>query len=86
MFNGEQKKDHPPMDDEQKKRALFHFKNLAVVKENNLRVSWEVFEGRNFLILKEPSGKVVRKLPESELWDLQTVKENEKGQLIRRTA
>ena len=87
MFNGEQKKEHhPPMDDEQKKKAVEHFKKLAVVKDNNLIVQWEDSEGRSQLLLKEPGGKVVRRFNEVELWELTAAKENEKGQLIRRTA
>ena len=87
MFQGEQqKKERPPMDDEQKKQALEHFKNMAVVKENNLTVQWHQADGRSFILLKDHTGKILRRVSEAELWDLKDAKENEKGQLLRRTA
>lgn len=85
--DGQQKeKEHPPMSEEQLKKALEHLKNLAVVKDNNLTVQLTQKDGKNFVLIKEPTGKVVRNIPESELWTLQVVKDTEKGQLLRKTA
>lgn len=77
---------HPPMSEEQLERALEHLRNLAVVKEHNLTVELVVIEDRRFVLIREPDGKVVRRIHEQELWTLKEVKENEKGQLLRKTA
>lgn len=79
--------DHPPMSDEQLNKALEHLKSLAVVKDHHLTVELVVAEGdKKFVLLKEPDGKLIRRIPEEELWTLQVVKEKEKGQLLRKTA
>ncbi len=78
---------HPPMSDEQFKKAIEHLKKLAVVKERNLsvEVSFEA-NGQRFVMIKEKNGKLFRKISESELWSLIQTKDNEKGQLISKTA
>lgn len=88
MFQGgqQQEKEHPPMTEEQLKKALEHLKAHSVVKEQNLTVVLAKIEEKNFVIIKDLSGKIVRKIPESELWSLQVVKDSEKGQLLRKTA
>ncbi|MBX3018343.1 MAG: hypothetical protein KF767_10665 [Bdellovibrionaceae bacterium] len=81
---GEQK---PPMSEEQLKKAMDHLKGLPVVKDHNLLVELLTNEGgKRFVLLKEPNGKLIRRIPEEELWTLQVVKETEKGQLLRKTA
>ena len=87
MFQGEQQQpEHGPMSEEQLKKAMNHLKSLAIVKDNHLKVELVQVEGKNFVLIKELSGKVVRRIPESELWSLQVVKDSEKGQLLRKTA
>jgi len=88
MFQGEQQQqpEHGPMSEEQLKKAMDHLKGLAVVKDNHLKVELIQVEGKNFVLIKELNGKVVRRIPESELWSLQVVKDSEKGQLLRKTA
>ncbi|GIL16777.1 MAG: hypothetical protein BroJett040_05280 [Oligoflexia bacterium] len=82
----QREKEKPPMTDEQLKKAMDHLKNLAVVKDHNLSVVLTELEGKKFVLIKEPSGKVVRRIAEAELWTLQVVKDTEKGQLLRKTA
>lgn len=86
MASGGDQQQHPPMSDEQLKKAIEHLKAHAVVKEQNLTVQLYEAEGRKFVLIKEPSGKIVRRIPEAELWTLQVVKDNEKGQLLQKTA
>lgn len=77
----------PPMSDEQLKKAIEHLKSLPVVKDHSLSVELVKAEaGKRFVLLKEPNGKLIRKIPEVELWSLQIMKENDKGQLLRKTA
>ena len=86
MYQGNEEEKHPPMSDEQFEQALEHLKSLSVVKDHNLRVEEKILEGKRFIILLEPTGKVVRRISELELWTLKSVKENEKGQILRKTA
>lgn len=86
---GRQEQQHPPMSDEQFKRAIEHIKEIPAVKEHQLSV--EAFEqnGKRFILLKEADGKVLRRIPEIELWSLPVFKESEphgKGQLLSKTA
>lgn len=77
---------HQPMSDEQFQAVLEHLRGLQVVKENGLEVVEYASEGKRMVLLREPSGKVLRRIPESELWSLQTVKDKEKGQLLSKSA
>ncbi len=84
-FGGNEQQ-HPPMTEEQFQQALEHLRNLPVVKDHQLEVVTEIREEKRVIILKEPSGKVIRRIMENELWSLQGVKDTEKGQLLRRSA
>jgi len=84
-YDGNEKQ-HPPMTDEQFEQALEHLRGLPVVKDNHLEVIAEIKENKRIVILKEASGKILRRIMESELWSLQGVKESEKGQLLSRSA
>lgn len=86
MPGQDQQEKHPPMSEDQLKKCIEHLKDLPVVKDHNLEVELVQVEGKNFVLIKEPDGKVVRRIHEEELWSLKDVKENEKGQLLRRTA
>jgi uncharacterized FlaG/YvyC family protein len=76
----------PPMTDEELEQAIEHLRNLAVIKDRNLTVELTTAGNKKFVLIKEPDGKVVRRIHEEELWSLKDTKENEKGQLLRRTA
>lgn len=81
---GEQR---PPMSEEQLQKAMDHLKSLPVVRDHHLSVELVTSEGgKRFVLLKEPDGKLIRRIPEEELWTLQVIKETEKGQLLRKTA
>lgn len=88
-YDQNQQQHREPMTEEQLQKALQHLKDLPAVKEHNLSV--ELFEqnGKKFVLLKEPNGKVIRKIPEIELWTLPVMTEsepNKKGQLLRKLA
>lgn len=84
-YDGNEKQ-HPPMTEEQFQQALEHLRNLPAVKDNQLEVIAEMRDEKRVVILKEPSGKVLRRIMENELWTLQVVKDSDKGQLLRRSA
>lgn len=80
---------HGPMSDEQFQKAIEILKNMPAIKEHSLSIEELIENDRRFVLIKEPSGKVVRRIPEAELWGLQEMKSsdpNKKGQLLRKTA
>ena len=74
------------MNEERIKKAIEHLRSLDVVRDNNLSVELMEIERKRFVVLADPNGKVVRRIPEVELWTLQVVKKSEKGQLISKSA
>lgn len=83
---GENREQHEPMTEEQLNKALEHLKNLTAVKDHNLIVELSAVDGRNFIFLKEPNGKLIRRIPESELWSLQILQDDKKGQILNKSA
>lgn len=85
-FGGQQEQHREPMSEEQLQKALEHLRGLAVVKDHGLSVELIDQAGRKFVLLKEASGKVIRRIPESELWTLQIMQDEKKGQLLNKSA
>ncbi len=84
-----QQNHHEPMSEEQMKKALDHIKEFPAIKEHNLTVEMVEQDGKRFVYLKEPDGKILRRIHESELWTLPIMTESDPkktGQLLRRTA
>ncbi|MEZ0393078.1 MAG: hypothetical protein ACAH59_12730 [Pseudobdellovibrionaceae bacterium] len=78
-----------PMTEQELEKALQHLKDLPAVKDHNLTVELTEQNGKRFVLLKEPDGKIIRRIPELELWSLPVMTEsepNKKGQLLRKTA
>jgi uncharacterized FlaG/YvyC family protein len=75
-----------PMTEEQIQKVLEHLQSLAVVKDHNLVVELLEQEGRRFVLLKEPTGKIIRRIPETELWSLQIMQQDKKGQILNKSA
>jgi uncharacterized FlaG/YvyC family protein len=88
-YDQNQQQQRQPMSEEQLKKALEHLKSLPAVKEHNLTVELIETQGKRFVLLKEPDGKILRRIPELELWTLPVMTESDpqkKGQLLRKTA
>ena len=83
---GERQEHREPMTEEQLQKVLEHLKTLPVVKDHNLTVELAEQEGKKFVLLKEPNGKLIRRIPESELWSLQIMQEDKKGQILNKSA
>ena len=84
-----QQKHREPMTEEQLETAMKALREYPAVKEHNLTIELVTQEGRSFVLLKEPSGKLIRRIPEVELWSLPVMTESEpdkKGQLLRKMA
>jgi hypothetical protein len=90
-YSQNQEQHHEPMSDEQFDKALDTLLAYPAVIEHNLfhEVSKNEKDGKRIVILKEPDGKVIRRITEAELWTLPIFRDQDpqkKGQLLRKTA
>jgi uncharacterized FlaG/YvyC family protein len=83
---GDQKQEHGPMSDDQIQKAMEHLRTVGVVKDNHLIVELVIVNDKKFVFLKEPTGKVIRRIPEHELWSLQIMEEDKRGQILNKSA
>ena len=89
MAYDQNQNNHEPMTEEQLKKAMQALKDFPAIKEHNLSVELVELEEKKFVLLKEPNGKLIRKIPEAELWTLPSMKDSDpdkKGQLLRKIA
>lgn len=76
-----------PMTDEQIQKSLEQLRNLAAVKEHNWTVELTIIENKKFVLIKDTSGTVIRRIPELDLWTLPSVTDpGAKGQLLKKSA
>ncbi len=85
-FDDQNKEHREPMNEEQLEKALEHLRQLAVVKEHNWVIELFVAENKKFVLVKDPNGNVIRRIPELELWTLPVDSSDPKGQLLKKTA
>lgn len=88
-YDQQKQKQQEPMTEEQLQKALQALRDLPAVKDHQLSTELTEIDGKKFVLLKEPNGKLIRKISESELWTLPVMKDsdpNKKGQLLRKTA
>lgn len=88
QYSQDREEKHGPMSDKQYADAIDHLKSMPGVVEHGFIIEPEIVEGRRFVLVKEPSGKVIKRITESELWTLPEFSEGEKpkGQILRKTA
>ncbi|PIS10030.1 MAG: hypothetical protein COT73_11505 [Bdellovibrio sp. CG10_big_fil_rev_8_21_14_0_10_47_8] len=89
MPGDQQQPEREPMTEEQLEKAMAHLREMPAVKEHNLSVELTETNGKKFVLLTEPSGKLIRRIPEIELWtlpDFSDSEPNKKGQLLSKTA
>lgn len=79
-------KQREPMTEEQLKMSLDHLKNLPFVKEHGWQIELIVEENRRFVLVKANTGEIIRKFPEVDLWTLPVDLEDQKGQLLKKSA
>ncbi|MCB0356135.1 MAG: flagellar protein FlaG [Bdellovibrionales bacterium] len=70
------------LNDEELAQAIEKLKNFPGVKDNHLEVKLVVKEIARFVLITDSLGKVIRRIPEAELWPLIQEKENNKGHLL----
>ena len=76
----------PPMTEEQLQMSLDHLKNLSFVKEHGWLIELVEENNRRFIFVKTAQGEIIRKFPEADLWTLPVDLEDQKGQLLKKTA
>lgn len=81
--NGEEQK-RRRMTAEEFEEAVKYLESLAGVKDNNLKVRLETRDDVTVVYVEDRDGKVVRRIPESELWTLTSNRERKSGHLINR--
>lgn len=79
-------KQREPMTEEQLKMSLDHLKNLPFVKEHGWQIELVIEENRRFVLVKANTGEIIRKFPEADLWTLPVDLEDQKGQLLKKSA
>ncbi len=80
--NGDSKPEYHKLTDEELEAALNFLKNLKGVQDNNLQLRVEKGDGTLVVFIEDLSGKVVRRIPENDLWLLTRDKEKSKGNLF----
>ena len=79
-------KQREPMTEEQLKMSLDHLKNLPFVKEHGWLIELVIEDNRRFVLVKANTGETIRKFPEADLWTLPVDLEDQKGQLLKKSA
>lgn len=74
------------MSDEQFQQALEHLKKHQIFKDHHLEIQVQYVNEKRFVIINEPNGRILRRIPEPELWSLIHSKDNDRGQLLSKTA
>lgn len=91
LGHGDEEASQHQMSEEEANQAVEIFKNLDGVKENNLSVRLEFHNDRYIVYVEDPNGKVIRRIPENELWFAlkkhrnQISKDSNKGSLLNKT-
>lgn len=80
--SGDGRSEHHKMDDEELEKALNFLRNLKGVKDNNLQLRVEKNDGTLVVFIEDLAGKVIRRIPETDLWHLTRDTEKSKGNLF----
>lgn len=75
-------REHHKMSDEEVQQALEFLKNLKGIKDNNLNIRLETKDGTLVVYIEDYTGKIIRRIPETELWFLTREKDKSKGNLF----
>ena len=70
------------LNDEEMELALATLRELEGVKANSLEVELVAKEASRIVLIKDLNGKVIRRIPEAELWPLIQDKERPTGHIL----
>jgi uncharacterized FlaG/YvyC family protein len=86
LYDQNKKNQQGPMSDEQFKKAVEYLESLPSLKEHSWKVETVLEEKVRVVLVKDNLGKVVRRIPEAELWTLPFDKDVRTGQLLKKSA
>ena len=82
--SGEGEKRH--LSDEEFQKALAELEEIPGIRESSLSIHVEQKEGFRVVLVKDPEGRVVRRLSQSEMWSLVThAKDRSTGLMLDKT-
>jgi hypothetical protein len=81
-FGEEQKR---PMTEVEFEEAIKRLRSTEAVKNNQLIIEASELNGKRLVLVKDPAGKILRRIMEAELWSLGP-SEDKKGQLLSKSA
>lgn len=89
--NGQQtfdqnQKQKEPMSEEMLEKSMEQLRQLSAIKEHHWLVELLIENGRKFVLVKDFSGAVIRRIPELEMWTLPMDDDVNKGNLLKKTA
>ena len=78
---------HHRFTEEELAAALKMLKELPGIKENNLQFRVERNNDRIVIFVEDPTGKVIRRIPDLELWSLYTSRQSDspRGNLLNKS-
>ncbi len=79
-------KNAEPLTEDEIKHALDHLKDLPFVKEHGWQIEMLTEGLVKFVLVKDQSGNLIRRFPESDLRTLPVDLDDKKGQLLKKTA
>ena len=83
---GHQPPTHHRFTEEELTASIKMLKELPGIKENNLQIRVERNEDRVVIFVEDPTGKVIRRIPDLELWAMYTSRQNDtpRGNLLNK--
>lgn len=74
-----QKQQKRKLTDHEIGEVIEHLKNLPFVKENNWSIRLEVVGNYSIVFVEDSQGKIIRRIPEQDLWGLWMQKSTDKN-------
>jgi uncharacterized FlaG/YvyC family protein len=84
QYDGGQDGEKRSLTAEELELALQHLRALSGVKDNHLQVTVREQDGLKVIFIEDPTGKVIRRIPEWDLLALLKNRSNSPGQLLNK--
>lgn len=81
---GHGKQDQRELSQEEREKIVAHVKTINGVKDNNLIVRQQEIDGKFFVFIEDPKGKVIRRMNIQDLSHLLVDKDKGKGNLFNK--
>ncbi|MBL7543525.1 MAG: hypothetical protein JNL11_06890 [Bdellovibrionaceae bacterium] len=79
-------KNNQPLSEDEIQQALEHLEKLPFVKEHGWIIELATENNLRFVLVKDATGQLIRRFPESDLRTLPVDLDDKKGQLLKKTA